>query len=159
MVLLLLALGLAAARSSAGGPADRQCDFAIVDAATAAEPTRFGQHVRQRQPTLSVGATAHWAATTEWQSLDTFAGRYADLQLPVRKPATTARGQSFRRAAKHVTLGQWARRLRSNGGRPPLVFDTNGSSGVLPAFGADIQPLPAGLAAVLKTSLFSLAGA
>ena len=159
--LLLLHSLLQLQPTAAGSPGDsaqQQCDFAVFDGATADDASLFARHVRQRQPTLLAGATALWPAVTEWQPFERFARRFAELQLPVRKPITTARGQSFRRASRHVTLGQWARRLQA-GGAPPFVFDTNGSSGILPALGADIRPVPAGLATVLKTSLFSLAGA
>ncbi len=130
------------------------CDFAVFDSATADDVSQFERHVRQRQPTLLAGATAHWPALAKWRPFERFARRHANLQLPVRKPLTTARGQSFRRASQYITLSQWALRAR-----PPFVFDTNGSSGILPALGADVRPLPKGLTTVLRTPIFSLTGA
>ena len=158
VVRLLLLQSLLLRLPTAAGSGEQQCDFAVFDGATADDASLFAHHVRQRQPTLLAGVTAHWPAVKEWQPFERFARRFSKLQLPVRKPITTARGQSFRRASRHVTLGQWARRLQTEG-TPPFVFDTNGSSGILPALGADIRPVPAGLTTVLKTSLFSLAGA
>lgn len=139
---------------------DQNCDFAVVDDGreVADDASLFERRVRQQRPAALVGAAAHWPALAEWQPFERFARRYANLHLPVRKPVATARGQSFRRASRHVTVRQWAQRLQS-GGNPPFVFDTNGSSGILPALGADIHPLPRGLTTVLRTSLFSLAGA
>lgn len=139
-------------------PDGSDCDFAVFGSAEAADASLFEGRVRQRQPTLLRGATAHWPALAKWQPFEQFARRHADLQLPVRKPLTTARGQSFRRAAQYITLSQWAHHLQA-GENPPFVFDTNGSSGILPALGADVRPLPKGLTRVLRTPIFSLTGA
>ena len=137
----------------------QRCDFLTLPdgAATANDFQLFAERVRQRQPTLLLNATGSLPATRAWRSLAALAARYGDLQLPVRKPASTARGQSFRRASKHMTLSSWVARLK-DGGAPPLVFDTNGSSGIFARTIEDIRPLPSGLLPVLKTSLFSLAG-
>ena len=123
------------------------CDFAVVD-----DPALLRRH---QQPTLLRGGAEHWPALREWRGFPAFVTRHPDLSLPIRRPETTARGQSFRRAERHVTLRQWGRTLRQ-GGAPPLVFDSNGSSALLATLGADIRPLGA-LAAVLQTPLFSLA--
>lgn len=138
---------------------EASCDFAVLMGGQDAvmDAGRFAELVRQRQqPTLLVNATGAWAGLRDWMPFDSFSKRYGWLQLPVRRPSTTARGQSFRRANKFVTVEGWGQRLAAGQG-PPLVFDTNGSSGLLASFRPDISPLPAGLATVLRMPVFSLA--